>query len=176
MSQFKTESWMNRNAKMKHPRSWIDVIENFWSKVDKTGDCWLWMGCIGTKGYGQYGFMGKIESTHRISFIIYNRIIIPKRFLVCHDCDTKLCVRPIHLYLCSNSENILKAYNTGSYEGEVNERLSDKYRRDRPTRTFLLEEVNQRQHQQFEQDCVHDSSGLPPQPNPQLPENPESAA
>ena len=27
----------------------------FWSKVDKSGDCWIWIGYIDKDGYGSFG-------------------------------------------------------------------------------------------------------------------------
>ena len=43
-------------------------MERFWSKVDKSGDCWLWTASCARSGYGQYnasperGASGQIRS------------------------------------------------------------------------------------------------------------------
>lgn len=32
----------------------MSVAERFWSKVDKTDDCWLWTAATNRRGYGQF--------------------------------------------------------------------------------------------------------------------------
>lgn len=34
------------------PRIVGDTVARFWSRVDKTGDCWVWTGQINSNGYG----------------------------------------------------------------------------------------------------------------------------
>lgn len=89
--------------------------ERFWSKVDKSGECWLWTAgkiC----GYGQYTLPGRISSrAHRVSWAISNGEI-PAGMLVCHKCDVKNCVRPDHLFLGTDKDNaadcVAKGRNT----------------------------------------------------------------
>jgi HNH endonuclease len=99
--------------------SWNDMNENenrFWSKVDKSGLCWLWTGARRTKGYGAYWHGGRLVQAHRFSFeIAYGAIELGK--FVCHTCDVKLCVNPAHLYQGTNSENILDASAKGLLRG-----------------------------------------------------------
>ncbi len=72
----------------------------FWASVDKTSSptgCWLWMGRIGTGGYG-YCFDGvHTANAHRVAW----RLAHPHKTLghavICHKCDTPACVRPAHL-------------------------------------------------------------------------------
>ena len=33
--------------------------EHFWSRIDKSGDCWIWQGARLTNGYGALSYQGK---------------------------------------------------------------------------------------------------------------------
>ena len=52
--------------------------EKFWSKVDKTDNCWNWEGSLESNGYGAYYFDGKKVSTHRYSYQLYIKKPLPK--------------------------------------------------------------------------------------------------
>lgn len=77
-------------------------IQRFWSKVNKTEGCWLWAGAA--CGYGRFTYKGKPIPAHRFSVLASGRCI-PKGMVVCHTCDTKLCVRPDHLYVGTTQDN-----------------------------------------------------------------------
>ena len=42
----------------------MKIAKPFWYYVDKSGDCWEWLGGRGSKGYGQY----RSRSAHVIAF------------------------------------------------------------------------------------------------------------
>jgi len=59
-------------------------------------DCWLWVGAVGTHGYGVAYYNNKVDVAHRI---IYKIIIgfIPIFYELHHKCCNKQCVNPNHL-------------------------------------------------------------------------------
>jgi hypothetical protein len=77
----------------------------FWKYVNKTEGCWLWTGAQCRGGYGQMSGVASNSRVHRFSWELFNRLI-PKDICVLHKCDVRLCVRPDHLFLGTNTDNI----------------------------------------------------------------------
>ena len=83
----------------------MKLEDRFWSKVDKSGDCWIWTANRNAKGYGFFK-IGSVNSlAHRVS---YDLCVgeIPDGMLCLHRCDNPPCVNPKHLWIGSNQQNM----------------------------------------------------------------------
>ena len=90
----------------------IDSQDRFWSKISKTDGCWLWVGALNSKGYGNFWWDGRYQAAHRVSFVLAKGEIPPK-IRVLHHCDTPACVRPDHLFLGTQLDNIRDMWAKG---------------------------------------------------------------
>lgn len=97
-------------------RASAGIVARFWGKVHKTPTCWLWRAST-ARGYGQFahptvkGHPSRI-SAHRMAWILAHGPI-PDTFSVLHRCDTPLCVRPDHLFLGTQADNLHDARAKG---------------------------------------------------------------
>ncbi len=100
------------------------TLERFLSRVDQRpdseGGCWLWIGGRWNHGYGYFKIGDIMLSAHRLSYELFVATI-PAAHVVCHRCDTPLCVNPDHLWTGTQGENIADCVGKGrSTAGERN--------------------------------------------------------
>lgn len=75
----------------------------FWSRVDRSGTCWLWKGSTANDGYGSVTWNGRLyRCSHVAIFLTHGQW--PARFVL-HKCDNPPCVNPEHLYEGGHVEN-----------------------------------------------------------------------
>lgn len=92
----------------------VPFDDRFWSKVDKSGECWIWTGARLGK-YGETSDERGVLLAHRASWELHFGPI-PEGMWVLHNCpsgDNPLCVNPAHLWLGTALDNNLDAIRKG---------------------------------------------------------------
>ena len=87
--------------------------DRFWSKVDKSGDCWVWRGYVASTGYGRLSVGRKHYQAHRYAYELVNGPVSAD-LVMDHLCNNKACVNPAHLEPVTNRENLLRSEVTAS--------------------------------------------------------------
>lgn len=78
----------------------------FWSKVDTSGDCWLWRAAVNATGYGAFGIGSrKARSAHRVAYEYTYNVILTNDMHILHSCDNPRCVNPLHLSIGTILDN-----------------------------------------------------------------------
>lgn len=93
-------------------------LARFWSKVNKDGNiplhcpelgnCWEWRNGMTRKRYGHFaagGRKGKQFQSHHVSWELAFGDV-PNGLWVLHKCDNPCCVRPDHLFLGTQKDNM----------------------------------------------------------------------
>ena len=70
--------------------------ERFWARVDKSGECWLWIARLDRDGYGRLPWRGPIYLAHRYAWELL-RGPIPEGLSIDHLCRVRHCVNPDHM-------------------------------------------------------------------------------
>ena len=92
------------------------TLERFWKKIKKTKTCWKWRGARDHHGYGRFAVHRMLRIAHRVSWRI--SMGDPNGLYVLHHCDNPACVRPSHLFLGDQTDNMRDASRKGRLHGE----------------------------------------------------------
>lgn len=90
------------------PKRTMPTEERFWSHVEKSDGCWLWIGTVLSGGYGQFtDGRGRRTSAHRFAYELTNGPVSDGLHLD-HLCRVRNCVNPDHLEPVTCRENVLR--------------------------------------------------------------------
>lgn len=95
-----------------HYRQKDTLLERFWSQVAKSDGCWLWQGSRQRLGYGVFSYARRWAFAHRLSWMVHGGTI-PEGLCICHRCDNPRCVRPDHLFLGTQADNMRDKVSKG---------------------------------------------------------------
>jgi len=91
----------------------VKVLNNY-NPIPESG-CWIWMGGVNPKGYGQVTISGKKILIHRLSLMdnfiekgmIEHALLIEiGAGIVRHKCDIPCCMNPEHLEIGTQADNM----------------------------------------------------------------------
>jgi hypothetical protein len=129
----------------------LPIAPRFWPLINKTENCWLWLGPTEEPHPGYIRGAPSIgkDRPHRVSWKLHFGDI-PKDLEVCHKCDNPLCVRPDHLFLGTHLENMQDAQNKNRLVGNKGQLFGELH----PLSKLTIESVRSIRTRPYEQYSV----------------------
>lgn len=97
-----------------------EKVERFWARMQRVGECLLWMGGRTPDGYGLV-FLGDLpdgrqvnEYVHRVAYRLRHGPI-PSGLILRHKCDVRNCCEDTHHLLGTDADNVEDARVQGHY-------------------------------------------------------------
>jgi hypothetical protein len=101
----------------KYNARFLSLWDRFWMKVDASGDCWVWMGSIHPKGYGQFQLGGEtVKAVH----VAWQLLVgpCPVGLVPDHLCRKRSCVNVgNHIEWVTIGENSRRGYSIQALNG-----------------------------------------------------------
>lgn len=98
------------------------LLERLEKYIVAPSGCWEWQGSFGGSGsykYGQIHVLDRVVTVHRLMYEIFVGRVT-SRAVVCHRCDNPLCIRPDHLFLGTQQDNLDDMVAKGRAKGAPN--------------------------------------------------------
>lgn len=98
--------------------------DNLWRKVERgaPNECWLWAASTGASGYPRIWINNIDYCATRIAYLDFYGLQ-PGSQMVCHSCDTPMCMNPNHFFLGSHDDNMADRQSKGrQYKGASHHR------------------------------------------------------
>lgn len=84
-----------------------EALSRFLNRISVDRKCWSWRPPLTKSGYGQIRISGKLQYSHRVSYVLA-RGLIPSGLTIDHLCRNRACVNPDHLEAVSLRTNTLR--------------------------------------------------------------------
>jgi HNH endonuclease len=97
---------------MSNPSLQTLTVPEFEQRIQKTANCWHWLGSLDSGGYGQIWLDNTSNKAHRVAYTLYKGVF-KDHLLVRHTCDNRVCVNPSHLILGTHKDNSQDAVARG---------------------------------------------------------------
>lgn len=107
------------NLPKKNQRHYCSDACRFWDKVQKLGpdECWNWTAGKSNQGYGHFKYKKHLINAHRFAWSLTHGPV-PDNLDVLHTCDNESCCNPSHLFLGSQSDNMIDMVKKGRHRNK----------------------------------------------------------
>jgi len=99
------------------------LLDRFNAKFDRRGseECWPWTASLNECGYGNFRTGWRMDTAHRVAWVISRGQPIPEGCCILHKCDNPACVNPKHLLIATHETNM----NDMARKGRANKPLGE---------------------------------------------------